>query len=182
MLRNRFIWAIVLGFALLVTGSKAEADSQGTTVQANAAANATLTLSTSLVDFGTLTASDYTVGSKQICPAQTITIDTNKAWVVNLQANSATWTFAATTGTGTEATPSKPASDLQFSSSSTDPKVNAGSTQASFTGLSTSNAQVAKGNKGSKIAVQTCFNLLLNYANDPPGNYSLGITYTLTTP
>lgn len=117
------------------------------------------------MDFSTLTEADYDAGSKEITPAQILTIKSNRGWVVNVKADATTWTGPWL----------KPAGDLEWKSTSTHGKVTATST--TYTGVTTIDAQVAAGNPGNNITVQTHFKILLSYENDLPGNYTLNITY-----
>jgi hypothetical protein len=133
-----------------------------------------LSVSPATVDFGVLGAAEFERGYAERSPAQTLTISSGTDWVLRLQAD-AFWSYS-----GTEPDPLKPAGDLLWRLSSTDARVTAIS--GMYTGLATSAAQVASGTPGDGIVVAIHFRVLLSYERDPPGSYTLGIIYTLTTP
>lgn len=133
-----------------------------------------LMLSTTSVGFGDLTAIDYDNGYKELSPAQTLYITSSVGWVVTVKAASSTWAY-----TGGEPDPLKLCTALEWKSTSSDPAVTA--TNTTYTGMTTTDVQVAAGNPGENIDVQMHFKLLLSYEDDPGGNYSLSFVYTLTS-
>ncbi|MGQ9477434.1 MAG: hypothetical protein ACUVRH_02970 [Candidatus Bipolaricaulia bacterium] len=170
----RLRWLLAASLVLLLGLAGLAQTSQNTTVQATALAALRLTVDPDLVDFGVLTADDYWNGYKEISPAQTIKVWSNVNWRVNVRATTPTWSY-----TGTEPDPNKPCEDLEWKSSSTDPRVTA--TQPDYTGMKPEDAQVAAGRKGNNIPVNTHFRILLAWEEDPPGSYTLQIVYTLTS-
>lgn len=134
-----------------------------------------LSISPTLVDFGTLGTADYDRGYRELSPAQTITVDSGTDWVLYIQADSPQWSYS-----GAYADPQKPAGDLLWRTTSGDVRVT--SLQGAYVPAGTSPALAAAGTPGTGIAVESHFRVLLSYENDPPGSYSLGIIYTLTTP
>ncbi len=170
----RLRWLLAAGLVLLLGLAGLAQTSQNTTVQATALAALRLTVDPNLVDFGDLTADDYERGYKEISPAQTLKVRSNVNWQVNVWATAPTWTY-----TGTWPDPNKPCEDLEWKSSSTDPRVTA--TQPDYTGMTINEVQVAAGNRGNNILVNTHFRVLLAWEEDPPGSYTLQIVYTLTS-
>ncbi len=123
-------------------------------------------------------AADYNASTgaatKTVTGANTLTVESNKNWSVNLKANSAAFTFTPSAG---DPDPSKPCGNLSW-------RVSGG---PSFTAITTTNAVVK--NNGPKGGTATAGNtvamdyqLTSNLAQDPPGTYQLAIIYTLTAP
>jgi hypothetical protein len=178
MKRSRSIGAILLGVALLLGLSQIGGGADSTTVSFTALGSCSLSLDRTTVDFGNVGQADYSLGYKELSPAQTLTIDCNDEWMVNVRADGSTFTYTPPAGE-TIADPMKPSTELEWRSSSTDPDVL--QTRGTYTGISTTDAQVAAGDDGDDIAVQMHFKLLVAHENDPPGDYGLQIIYTLTT-
>ncbi len=168
-LMGLFLWSQSVGQAQVT---------QGTTVIFSAAVVQALSFDTTLVDFGTVGQAEYDQGFAEKSPAQVATIKSNVPWQLNVRADGSTWTYAPPTGM-TIADPLKPASDLEWRSTSTDPRVT--TTVSTYTAMATTDAQVAAGNRGANIQLETHFRVLLDYQNDPAGDYQLTLTYTLTT-
>lgn len=101
----------------------------------------------------------------------TLTVSANAAWTLHIRAASALWT-ATNTGTGVAARVNKPAADLQWSTVS----------GGSFTALSASDANLVSGSATAGSATTLYFQTLYDWAQDTPGNYSLSIVLTLTSP
>lgn len=135
----------------------------------------TLELSTQSLDFAPLTLADFDSGFQEIAPAQTLTVSSSCSWVITIQAASTAWVYV-----GSFADPFKPCADLEWMSTSVHPSVTYVS--GSYSGLSTSPTLVASGDAGSEIPVVLDARMLVSYALDPPGDYSIEITYVLTTP
>jgi len=136
-----------------------------------------LSLNTSTIDLGTLAEADFNLGYKEILTAQRFTLKSNSDWVVNISGNSALWSFTPSRG---DLDPAKPCGDLEWKSRSTDPKVT--STSPNYAGVATTTSQVAAGNRGGSVAFDLDVRMLLAFAEDPPGNYSIAVTYTVTAP
>jgi len=135
-----------------------------------------LSVSPATINGGTLGAAEYDLGYAEISPAQTITVDSGGTdWVLYIQAGGATWSYS-----GPYPDPGKPAGDLLWRITTSDGRVTA--RQGAYTALSTAPAQAARGTPGVGIALTAHVRVLLSYDRDPPGDYSLGIVYTLTTP
>ena len=133
------------------------------------------------IDIGTVSinfvAADYNVSTgaatKTLTSANTLTVESNKNWTVNLKANTAAFSFAPSAG---DPDPSKPCGNLFYKLS----------TAGSFTAITTTNAIVKTGNKGGTATSGNTFimdyQLTSNLSQDPPGVYQLAIVYTLTAP
>jgi len=134
-----------------------------------------LSVTPQLVDLGTLTLAHYDAGFIELAPAQRLTVSSPAAWSLHVAANSATWTY-----TGTEPPPGKPSSHLawrvsSFGSGVTDP-------QTSYLGLTTGQVRVARGVAGTGLWLDIALRVLVDYATTVPGTYTLGYTFTLTSP
>jgi hypothetical protein len=101
----------------------------------------------------------------------TLTISANAAWTVHLRAAAATWT-ATNTSPGVPARTNKPAADLKWSTAS----------NGAFAALTTTDASLISGTATASSATTLYFQTLYNWTLDTPGNYSLSIVLTLTSP
>lgn len=101
----------------------------------------------------------------------TLTVSANAAWTLHIRAASAVWT-ATNTMTGVTARANKPAADLKWSTAST----------GTFSALSSSDATLVSGSATASSATTLYFQTLYNWSVDTPGNYSLSIVLTLTSP
>jgi len=132
-----------------------------------------LLLSPESVSFDQITEADYDAGYKQV--DQTLTITSSTSWTIVLEGLSEMWTY-----TGPDPDPSKPVSELLWKSASGDAEVTY--VNPSYTGVTTSGAQVAAGNAGVGIPVTVSLRMILSYENDPSGEYGLNYIYTLASP
>jgi hypothetical protein len=156
---------------ILVLGAFALFGATNLSAQANATATVTIptVLSVSLTgnsfNFAP-TQSEFDAGVMNASGSSTLSTKGNVQHAIEIAADNATFTYS-----GTQTDPSKPASDLEWSSD--------GGTN--WTGLTTTAAQVgsnlARGAHASAATVD--YHVLLSYANDVPGTYSLGFTYTV---
>lgn len=160
----------VLAMGLLVGVVGMAQVTQGSTAQFSVPTLIRLTLSTSTINFGSLTEEDYDAGQKTLLAAQGIQIWSNKGWTLTVAANAGTWTGPW----------AKPTTDLLWRAVTTDGRVS--SHVSTFTGLTSWAAQVAAGTKGGNIPLTMDFRVLVSWENDPAGDYSLAFTYTLTAP
>ena len=101
----------------------------------------------------------------------TLTVSANAAWTLHIRAAAATWT-ATNTSPGAPARINKPASDLQWSTSSS----------GGFAALTASDASLVTGAAAASNATTLYFQTLYDWTLDTPGNYSLSIVLTLTSP
>ncbi|HET9634286.1 MAG TPA: hypothetical protein VFP26_00010 [Gemmatimonadaceae bacterium] len=101
----------------------------------------------------------------------TLTVSANAAWTLHIRAASAVWTATNTT-TGVVARVNKPAADLKWSTAS----------NGTFTALSASDANLVSGPATASSATTLYFQTLYDWALDTPGNYSMSVVLTLTSP
>ena len=101
----------------------------------------------------------------------TLTVSANAPWTLHIRASSALWTATNTSPTAPART-NKPAADLQWSISS----------GGGFAALSTTDASLVAGSATASNATTLYFQTLYNWSVDTPGNYSLSIVLTLTSP
>ena len=101
----------------------------------------------------------------------TLTVSANASWTLSLRAVAATWT-ATNTSPGAPARTNKPAADLKWAKLSTGP----------FTALTTSDVTLFTGAATASSATTLYFQTLYNWTLDTPGNYSMAIVLTLTSP
>lgn len=101
----------------------------------------------------------------------TLTVSANAPWTLQIRAASPTWT-ASNTSPGAPARVNKPAADLLWRVGSAGP----------FVPLSSVDANLVTGPATAGSATTLYFQTLYNWAADTPGNYSLAIVLTLTSP
>lgn len=101
----------------------------------------------------------------------TLTVSANAPWTLQIRAASPTWT-ASNTSPGAPARFDKPAADLLWSVVSS----------GSFTPLSSVDANLVTGPATASSATTLYFHTLYDWTVDAPGNYSLAIVLTLTSP
>ncbi len=101
----------------------------------------------------------------------TITIRSNSSWRLNLRSSTALWS-ATTTSPGAPARANKPAADLRWSTASGGP----------FVALTTTNVNFFSGNATAGSSTTLYFQTLYAWTLDTPGDYSLALVLTLTSP
>jgi hypothetical protein len=101
----------------------------------------------------------------------TLTVSANAAWTLHIRASTAVWT-AVNTSPGAPARVNKPAADLKWSTASGGP----------FAALTTSDVNLVTGAATASIVRTLYFQTLYNWTLDTPGNYSLAVVLTLTSP
>jgi hypothetical protein len=101
----------------------------------------------------------------------TLTVSANAPWTLSLRAVAATWT-ATNTSPGAPARTTKPAADLKWSTAS----------NGSFASLTTSDVNLVTGSATASNATTLYFQTLYSWTLDTPGNYSMSIVLTLTSP
>src|SRR4051812_10831259 len=101
----------------------------------------------------------------------TVTVSANAAWTLHIRAAGPTWT-ATNTSPGAPARTNKPAADLQWSTVS----------GSGFAALSTSDANLVAGSATASSPTTLYFQTLYDWTLDTPGNYSMSIVLTLTSP
>ena len=96
----------------------------------------------------------------------TLTVQGNRTWSVSVKGNSALWSASA------GAWVSKPVSDLHWSL-----------TPAGVsTALSTTGGALISGAPGAGTVTTVYFRPVVHWLTDTPGNYTMGITFTITAP
>jgi len=101
----------------------------------------------------------------------TLTVSANAPWTLYLRASSPLWT-ASNTSPGAPARTNKPAADLMWSTGAGGP----------FTSLSTSDVNLFTGSATASSSTTLFFQTLYDWTVDTPGNYSLSVVLTLTSP
>ena len=101
----------------------------------------------------------------------TLTVSANAPWTLSVRAAGATWT-ATNTSPGAPARTTKPAADLKWSTAS----------NGSFVSLTTSDVNLITGSATASNATTLYFQTLYSWTLDTPGNYSMSIVLTLTSP
>jgi hypothetical protein len=100
-----------------------------------------------------------------------LTVSANAAWTLHIRASAALWT-ATNTSPGAPARTTKPAADLKWSTAS----------NGTFSALTTTDALLVGGSATASSATTLYFHTLYNWTLDTPGNYSLSVVLTLTSP
>ena len=166
-------------FALLIAGTLSQLHAQTTqtvTITSVVPQVLSLGINTNAVTMSFLT-TDYNTSTgaatKAVTSANTLSVDSNKNWTLNVKANTAAFAFTPSAG---DTDPSKPAGDFSYKLS----------TAGTYTPITTSNVVVKTGNKGGTSSASNSFSmdyqLDSNLNTDPPGTYTLAIVYTLTAP
>jgi hypothetical protein len=101
----------------------------------------------------------------------TLTVSSNAAWTLHIRSAATFWT-ATNTSPGAPARTTKPASDLKWSTT-------AGGT---FTSLTTTNVNLDTGPLTASDVTTLFFRTSYAWTLDTPGNYSLAVVLTLTSP
>ncbi len=100
-----------------------------------------------------------------------LTVSANAAWMLHIRASAALWT-ATNTSPGAPARTTKPAADLKWSTAS----------NGTFNALTTTDVLLVGGSATASSATSLYFQTLYNWTLDTPGNYSLAVILTLTSP
>jgi hypothetical protein len=101
----------------------------------------------------------------------TLTVSANAAWTLHIKAGSALWT-ATNTSPGAPARVNKPAADLKWSKTS----------NGVFTPFTTTDVNLVTGTATASSVTTLFFQTLYAWTLDTPGNYSLAVVLTLTSP
>ncbi len=116
----------------------------------------------------TATMTDMDVAAGLATPASvSFSVQGNRAWSVQISGAAATWT--ASTG----AWSSKPVSDLRWSPFST-----GATTAMSLTPVTVTSGSATAGSTSTTVYLRPA----VHWATDLPGTYTIGVTFTLTTP
>ncbi len=101
----------------------------------------------------------------------TLTISANAAWTLHIRSAAAFWS-ATNTSPGAPARTTKPAADLQWSTA----------VAGTFNSLTTTDVTLDTGVATAGDLNTLFFRTTYNWALDTPGNYSLAVVLTLTSP
>jgi hypothetical protein len=96
----------------------------------------------------------------------TLTVQGNRTWTISVKGNSALWSASAGAWT------SKPVSDLHWSLTPT----------GASTAVSTTGGTLVAGSPGAGTVTTVYFRPVVHWLTDTPGNYTMGITFTITAP
>lgn len=116
------------------------------------------------------TTADFDAGFNAT-PGPTLTVSANAAWTLLLRASSPLWT-ATNTAPGAPARTDKPAGDLKWSTA----------LNGAFAPLTTGDVNLITGAATASDATTLYFQTLYDWTLDTPGNYSLSVILTLTSP
>src|SRR3954468_4569933 len=116
------------------------------------------------------TPSDFDAGFNATT-GPTLTVSANAAWVLHIRSSTAAWT-GTTTSPGAPARPNKPATDLKWATAA----------NGTFAALTNSDTNLVSGSATAGAATTLFFQTLYDWTLDTPGNYSLSIVLTLTSP
>ncbi len=101
----------------------------------------------------------------------TLTVSANASWTLLLRSAATFWT-ATNTSPGAPARTTKPSGDLRWSTASNGP----------FGALTTGDITLVTGSATATNATTLYFQTLYDWTLDTPGNYSLSVVLTLTSP
>ena len=101
----------------------------------------------------------------------TLTVSANAPWTLSVRAAGAFWT-ATNTSPGAPARTDKPAADLRWSTSGS----------GTFNALSTSDVSLITAAAAASDVTTLYFQTLYDWTLDSPGDYSLAVVLTLTSP
>jgi hypothetical protein len=158
-----------LGAQCTASGSPASCGLPGS-VSMTAGRVVRLQVSTGSTTLAAPTPADFDAGFNATT-GPTFTVSANAAWTLHLRASAAFWT-ATNTSPGAPARTTKPAADLKWSTAS----------NGAFTALTTSDVNLVTGSATASSATTLFFQTLYDWTLDTPGNYSLSVVLTLTSP
>lgn len=119
-----------------------------------------MTLSSISADLGTPTAANFITGHREAV-GPSLTVKANRSYLVDVEAESATFI-----------TSSKLASDLEW-----------GAVSGTYPNdVGTSAMLTSGGATAGSAPVAIYYRTLWSFANDPPGNYTINVRYTLSAP
>lgn len=176
----------VFGFAVMMMASIASWPSavraQTCTVTNNASCNVggtvsmtagrviRLQVSQNPTPLTTPTPADFNAGFNATT-GPTFTASANASWTLNLRASTAVWN-ATNTSPGAPARTNKPAGDLMWSKNAGGP----------FVAMTTAGTNLVTGTATASNTTTLYFQTLYSWTLDTPGNYSLALVLTLTSP
>jgi len=180
MRRIRLYAALVITVAALATPSMASAQCTATgapascnlpgSVSMTAGRVVRLQVSSGSTALTAPTPADFDAGFKPTT-GPSFTVSANAAWTLHVRASAAVWT-ATNTSPGAPARATKPATDLKWSTAS----------NGAFNALTTTDVLLFGGSATASSATTLYFQTLYSWTLDTPGNYSLAVILTLTSP
>jgi hypothetical protein len=170
--------ACAAGLLTVPSLSEAQCSVNGAPASCGAAGNVSMTagrvvrlqLSTGSTALTAPTTTDFDAGFNATT-GPTLTVSANAAWTLHLRAASAVWS-ATNTAPGAPARTNKPAGDLRWSLTS----------NGAFSALTTGDANLVTGAATASNTTTLFFRTLYDWTLDTPGNYSLSVVLTLTSP
>ena len=170
--------ATLIGFSMAASPASAQCTASGApascgvpgSVSMTAARVVRLQMSAGSTALTAPTPADFDAGFNATS-GPTLTVSANASWTLSLRAAAATWT-ATNTSPGAPARTTKPAADLKWSTAS----------NGSFVSLTTSDVNLITGSATATNATTLYFQTLYGWTLDTPGNYSMSIVLTLTSP
>lgn len=129
-----------------------------------------LTLTSTSTPLTAPAAADYDAGFVANT-GPTATVQSNRAWRLQISAGAATWT-ASNTQLGVNARVNKPAADLGWGTAAVGP----------FTAVSVTPATAKSGSATAGTPTSFFFHTVYNWGLDTPGAYSLPVVFTLVAP
>lgn len=159
---KKIIFAITAITAFSATGAAAQTAASTTSGTVDQSLFISLDAAGQTVTFANANATDFNAGYKQ-ATAGVLTHKGNVTHTVTVKADATTMTAGTTT-----ARQDKPAGDVRWSTD--------GST---FNALSTTAANVALSAAAGEYTKNLTYRMILGWALDKPGTYSLGVTYTI---
>jgi hypothetical protein len=178
-MRSLWLLVLVLGLtASVAMNAKAQCTASGAPASCGVGGSVSMTagrvvrlqMSAGSTSLTAPTTTDFDAGFNSTT-GPTLTVSANAPWTLNIRAASAVWT-ATNTSPGVAARANKPAGDLKWSTAS----------GGAFTALSASDANLVNGSATASNATTLYFQTLYDWTLDTPGNYSLSIVLTLTSP
>ena len=177
----RSLWLLLLGLVVTATvavNAGAQCTANGAPASCGVAGSVSMTagrvvrlqMSAGSTSLTAPTTTDFDAGFNSTT-GPTLTVSANAPWTLHIRAASALWT-ATNTSPGVAARANKPAADLKWSTAS----------GGTFAALSASDANLVNGSATASNATTLYFQTLYDWTLDTPGNYSLSIVLTLTSP
>lgn len=171
-------FAILAIFAAFATRANAQCTASGSPASCTQPGSVSMTagrvvrlqMSAGSTSLTAPTTADFDAGFNSTT-GPTLTVSANAAWTLHIRAAAAVWTATNTTP-GVIARVNKPAADLKWSTSS----------GGTFTALSASDANLVSGSATASNATTLYFQTVYTWALDTPGNYSMSVVLTLTSP
>jgi hypothetical protein len=177
---KRFIFSAAVAAAILLdptaSGAQCLANGNGATCNQTGSVSMTagrvirLQMSANSTTLTPPVSTDFDAGLKSTT-GPSLTVSSNSSWTLYLRSSTAVWA-ATNTSPGAPARVNKPAADLKWA------KVAGGP----FTALTTADVSLATGPATASSITNLFFQTLYNWTLDTPGNYSLAIVLTLTSP